>query len=70
MGQKRVGVSRTPRYLKVETRSMGDPAKNEGTKLGSWEGLWENNMYFMQYLHLEGDIRGGVAPSQEVFKIR
>ena len=49
---------------------MGDPAKNEGTKLGSWEGLWENNMYFMQYLHLEGDIRGGVAPSQEVFKIR
>ena len=51
MGQKRVGVSRTPRYLKVETRSMGDPAKNEGTKLGSWEGLWENNMYFMQYTY-------------------
>ena len=49
MGQKRVGVSRTPRYLKVETRSMGDPAKNEGTKLGSWEGLWENNMYFSTY---------------------
>ena len=35
MGQERVGVSRTPRYLKVETSSMGDLVKNRGVKLGS-----------------------------------
>ena len=50
MDQESEGVSRTPRYLKVETSSIEDPAKTRGVKLGSGEGLWENSMY----LHLEG----------------
>ena len=33
MDQESEGVSRTPRYLKEETSSMGDPAKTRGLTL-------------------------------------
>ena len=46
-------MSRTPRYLKVETSSIGDPAKTRGAKLGSREGLWENSIFKLGGIEVE-----------------